>query len=157
MTIQHYLLKNTLDEAASQSAAEQFGFLRYVVEQEDYATGIRQQVALASGARKMVTFGKNESGGARFHVVDQLLETSDSELTSLFQALVDPIAELLDRTNEGESKMNKAENHEVVPSTPTMTFVRPCFSNKRSVYRTGAPRRMANGRHPLYGVRAAYG
>ncbi|MGB1757568.1 MAG: SRPBCC family protein, partial [Pseudomonadales bacterium] len=92
------------DEAASQSAAEQFKFLRYVVEHEDYATGIRQQVALASGARKMVTFGKNESGGARFHAwVDQLLETSDSELTSLFQAPVDPIAEILDRTNEGES------------------------------------------------------
>ena len=34
----------------------------------------------------MVTFGKNESGGARFHAwVDQLLETSDGELTSLFQ------------------------------------------------------------------------
>ena len=104
VTIQHYLLKNPGDEAASQSAAEQFKFLRYVVEQEDYATGIRQQVALASGARKMVTFGKNESGGARFHAwVDQLLETSDSELTSLFQAPVDPIAEMLDRTNEGES------------------------------------------------------
>ena len=104
VTIQHYLLKNTPDEAASQSAAEQFKFLRYVVEQEDYATGIRQQVALASGARKMVTFGKNESGGARFHAwVDQLLETSDSKLASLFQEPVDPIAEMLDRTNEGES------------------------------------------------------
>ena len=46
------LAKEHPDEAASQGAAEQFKFLRYVVEQEDYATGIRQQVALASGARK---------------------------------------------------------------------------------------------------------
>jgi len=51
-----------------------------------------------------VTFGKNESGGARFHAwVDQLLETPDGELTSLFQAPGDPIAEMLDRTNKGES------------------------------------------------------
>ena len=98
------LVKEHPRRSSEPSAAEQFKFLRYVVEQEDYATGIRQQVALASGARKMVTFGKNESGGARFHAwVDQLLETSDSELTSLFQAPVDPIAEMLDRTNEGES------------------------------------------------------
>ena len=28
--------------------------------------------------------------------------------------------------------MNKAENHEVVSITPwTMTFVKPCFSNKK--------------------------
>ena len=52
----------------------------------------------------MVTFGKNEGGGARFHAwVDQLLETSDGELASLFQEQADPIAQMLDRTNEGES------------------------------------------------------
>ena len=104
VTISHYLLRNTPDDAASQSAEEQFEFLRYVVEQEDYATGMSQQVALASGARKMVTFGKNEGGGGRFHAwVDQLFETSDGELASLFQEQADPIAQMLDRTNEGES------------------------------------------------------
>ena len=40
VTISHYLLRNTPDDAVSQSAEEQFEFLRYVVEQEDYATGM---------------------------------------------------------------------------------------------------------------------
>ena len=52
----------------------------------------------------MVTFGKNEGGGARFHAwVDQLLENSDGELASLFREQADPIAQMPDRTNGGES------------------------------------------------------
>ena len=46
------LAKKHPDEAASQSAAEQFKFLRYVVEQEDYATGIRQQLHLPQAHEK---------------------------------------------------------------------------------------------------------
>ena len=92
ITVQHYLLQNKPDEEGEKGAREQFKFLRYVVEEEDYATGLKQQVALASGAKKVVTFGKNEGGGSRFHAwVDLLLQTPDQELGALFKNPVDPL------------------------------------------------------------------
>lgn len=86
-TIQNYVMeKPPEDEATEKAARDQLEFLRYVVQEEDYATGLRQQRALETGAKKYVMFGRNEEGGHNFHRwVDTLLETSDEDLPKLFQ------------------------------------------------------------------------
>jgi hypothetical protein len=82
-----YLMENEPDEYQKQEAFKQFKLLEYVVQEEDYATGLRQQRALESGARKEVLFGRNEGGGHRFHRwVDRILETPDDQLNDLFRA-----------------------------------------------------------------------
>jgi hypothetical protein len=54
-----------------------------VVREEDYATGLRQQKALATRARREVLFGRNEGGGQRFHkFLDRLLALDDAELAA---------------------------------------------------------------------------
>ena len=85
-TIQNYLMeKEPADEAARNAAHDQFNFLRYVVQEEDYATGLRQQKALETSAKDHVLFGRNEEGGHNFHRwVDTILETSDPDLPGLF-------------------------------------------------------------------------
>jgi len=86
-TVQNYLMeKAPADEEIRQQADEQFKFLEYVVKEEDYATGLRQQQALLTGNMPHVLFGRNEGGGQRFHRwVERLLETDDAMLPSLFQ------------------------------------------------------------------------
>ena len=54
------------DEQRAQ-AVDQAGFVEGVVRDEDYATGLGIQRALASGAKRSVLFGRNEGGGQRFH------------------------------------------------------------------------------------------
>ena len=85
-TVQSYLMKNPpVDDAARESATKQFDMLEYVVREEDYATGLRQQGALISGAKEFVMFGRNEGGGHRFHKwVDTLIATADADLPKLF-------------------------------------------------------------------------
>ena len=85
-TIQHYLMaEEPKDEATVKAAREQLDFLRYVVQEEDYATGLKQQKALETGAKEHVMFGKNEEGGHNFHRwLDSILETSDEDLPKLF-------------------------------------------------------------------------
>ncbi|MFN3231068.1 MAG: aromatic ring-hydroxylating oxygenase subunit alpha [Alphaproteobacteria bacterium] len=85
-TTQYYLMQNEPNEEQAMQADEQFKLLKYVVEVEDYGTGLRQQKALESGALKEVMFGRNEGGGQNFHGwVDRLLKTKDEDLNSLFQ------------------------------------------------------------------------
>ena len=86
-TVQNYLMeKPPPDEETAQNAHEQFKFLEYVVKEEDYATGLRQQKALLTGHMPYVQFGRNEGGGQCFHRwVDRLLETDDQALPALFQ------------------------------------------------------------------------
>ena len=56
-----------------------------MVAEEDYATGLRQQNALRTGAMGTVMFGRNEAGGQNFHRwLDRILETPDEELNALF-------------------------------------------------------------------------
>lgn len=85
-TIQHYMMADEPKDAATEKAArEQMDFLRYVVQEEDYATGLKQQKALETGAKEYVMFGLNEEGGHNFHRwVDNILETSDEDLPKLF-------------------------------------------------------------------------
>lgn len=85
-TVQNYVMQElpATDEAKEQ-AVEQFKLLEYVVREEDYATGLRQQRALMSRPNAEVIFGRNEGGGHRFHgFVERLLQTEDADLPSLF-------------------------------------------------------------------------
>ena len=64
---------------------QQFEFLKGVVRDEDYATGLLQQEALRTGSRYYVMFGRNEEGGQVFHAwVEKILEAEDEELPGLF-------------------------------------------------------------------------
>ncbi len=86
-TIQNYVMATPPeDEKAEKAAREQLDFLRYVVQEEDYATGLKQQRALETGAKEFVMFGRNEEGGHNFHRwVETIIETSDEDLPKLFQ------------------------------------------------------------------------
>jgi carnitine monooxygenase subunit len=69
------------------AADAQFKLLEYVVRDEDYATGLRQQRALMTGAKSHVMFGRNEGGGQCFHGwLERLLNTDDDGVTALFDA-----------------------------------------------------------------------
>jgi phenylpropionate dioxygenase-like ring-hydroxylating dioxygenase large terminal subunit len=85
-TVQNYLLEKVPDERQTQGARQQFELLKHVVEKEDYATGLKQQNSLRTGARDHVLFGRNEAGGQGFHRWLQLiLQTDDSALNRLFE------------------------------------------------------------------------
>jgi phenylpropionate dioxygenase-like ring-hydroxylating dioxygenase large terminal subunit len=80
-TIQNYLMEREPDAEQTKKAHEQFALLEHVVRDEDYATGLKQQRALATGAKPFVMFGRNEGGGQRFHrFVDELIEVEDDAL-----------------------------------------------------------------------------
>ena len=84
-TVQNYLLEKEPTNEQAAAAHEQFKFLEYVVLEEDYATGLRQQKSLMTGARDHVLFGQNEGGGQRFHQwVDKLINTRDEDLNAVF-------------------------------------------------------------------------
>ena len=84
-TVQNYVMENVPNEEQTTAATEQFKLLEYVVREEDYATGLRQQKALLTGAKSHVMFGRNEGGGHRFHRwLDKLLEADDDQLNGLF-------------------------------------------------------------------------
>jgi nitrite reductase/ring-hydroxylating ferredoxin subunit len=84
-TIQNYLLESKPDEEGIKAATEQFEFLKYVVQEEDYATGLKQQQNLQTGIKDHVLFGRNEEGGQNFHHwVDKIITTPDEELNQLF-------------------------------------------------------------------------
>lgn len=86
-TNQIFLMEQAPDtEKLQKEAEDQFDFLKYVVQEEDYATGIALQKNLSVGAKSHVLFGRNEGGGQIFHQwVDTILQTSDEDLPKLFQ------------------------------------------------------------------------
>jgi carnitine monooxygenase subunit len=84
-TVQSYVMEKAPNEAQRVAAEAQFKLLEYVVQEEDYATGLRQQRALRSGIKEHVLFGRNEGGGQRFHRwLERLLDTDDDALEALF-------------------------------------------------------------------------
>jgi phenylpropionate dioxygenase-like ring-hydroxylating dioxygenase large terminal subunit len=87
-TNQIFLMQEAPDTDQRRADAQaQFDLLKYVVEEEDYATGIALQKNLHSGAKSHVLFGKNEGGGQNFHRwVEAILNASDEELPELFRA-----------------------------------------------------------------------
>jgi phenylpropionate dioxygenase-like ring-hydroxylating dioxygenase large terminal subunit len=85
LTLQSFLLEQAPNDAERAAAEKMFELLGYVVREEDYATGLRQQRGLAAGAKSHVLFGRNEGGGQRFHRwLAQLLATDDAALPQLF-------------------------------------------------------------------------
>jgi carnitine monooxygenase subunit len=74
ITIQNYFVAAEPDDQQRAEAQATADFLERVVRDEDYATGLRLQQALATGAKQHVVFGRNEGGGQRFHqLLDQYL------------------------------------------------------------------------------------
>jgi carnitine monooxygenase subunit len=87
ITVQNYLMERPPNAEQAEAAHKQFDLLKFVVESEDYATGLLQQRALKTGIRDHVLFGRNEGGGQRFHRwLDRLLATEDADLNALFAA-----------------------------------------------------------------------
>ena len=86
-TIQYYLMeKEPVTDDDKREAAEQFDFLKYVVSEEDYKTGVALQKNLSVGALQHVLYGKNEGGSQNFHKwVEAIVNASDEELPKLFQ------------------------------------------------------------------------
>lgn len=84
-TVQNFLVDRELTPEQREAATQQFEFLKGVVRDEDYATGLKQQEALRTGSRDFVLFGRNEEGGQIFHAwVDKILEAEDDELPGMF-------------------------------------------------------------------------
>jgi hypothetical protein len=74
-TIQNYFVADAPTDEQRREAQGRADFFEMVVRDEDYFTGIRQQRALATGAKKFMLFGRNEGGGQLFHqLLDQYLE-----------------------------------------------------------------------------------
>ncbi|MBI1181049.1 MAG: Rieske 2Fe-2S domain-containing protein [Alphaproteobacteria bacterium] len=84
-TTQMYLSERKPTEEEARGLREQFKLLEYVVQHEDYGTGLRQQRALDAGMTENVYFGRNEGGGQVFHGwVQKILDTANDDLNSLF-------------------------------------------------------------------------
>lgn len=67
-TVLHFLTKEPpKDEEAAAGVEQMIRFLRDVVDEEDYALGLKVQKGLESGAIDHVTFGRNEKGNQLFH------------------------------------------------------------------------------------------
>ena len=74
-TIQNYFVADAPTDEQRTEAQHRADFFEMVVREEDYFTGIRQQRALATGAKQFMLFGRNEGGGQLFHqLLDQYLE-----------------------------------------------------------------------------------
>lgn len=69
---------------------ERISFLEKVVRDEDYATGLKIQRTVKTGAKKEFFFGRNEGGAQYVHGwFDVLLETSDADLNDVLRRGVD--------------------------------------------------------------------
>jgi hypothetical protein len=88
-TVQNYVMQQLpASDEVRDAAHEQFKLLEYVVREEDYATGFRQQRALMSRPGAEVMFGRNEGGGQFFHrFLDRLLDCPDEQLPALFKEI----------------------------------------------------------------------
>lgn len=80
ITVQNYFLSTEPTDESRAAAQQKADFLENVVRDEDYATGLRLQRALATRAKEHVVFGRNEGGGQRFHrMLDQFVEHAAME------------------------------------------------------------------------------
>ena len=73
-----------------EAANKQILFLENVVRDEDYATGLKIQRTVKTGAKKVLHFGRNEGGAQYVHGwLDALLVTADEDLNELFRNGID--------------------------------------------------------------------
>ena len=76
MTIQTHLIVPTATEEEREATRSKVDFLEWVVNEEDYKTGLGIQSALSSGANTEFVFGRNEPGNQTFHrSVDSMLDS----------------------------------------------------------------------------------
>lgn len=69
---------------------KQIAFLEMVVRDEDYATGLKIQRTVKTGAKTEFVFGRNEGGAQYVHGwLDAILATPDAELSDLFRRGID--------------------------------------------------------------------
>ncbi len=69
---------------------KQIAFLEHVVRDEDYATGLKIQRTVKTGAKTEFVFGRNEGGAQYVHGwIDAIIETPDDELSELFRSGVE--------------------------------------------------------------------
>jgi nitrite reductase/ring-hydroxylating ferredoxin subunit len=81
VTIQNYFIASEPTDEARAEAVGRADFLERVVAEEDYATGLKLQRALATGAKPSVYFGRNEGGGQAFHhLLDRYIADADVAL-----------------------------------------------------------------------------
>jgi hypothetical protein len=74
-TIQTHVIAADATDEERTATLERADFLEWVVNEEDYKTGLGIQSALASGANTEFVFGRNEPGNQTFHRwVDDLLD-----------------------------------------------------------------------------------
>ena len=86
VTIQNFLRYGDPEKKDPAELPQFMQFMRRVVEEEDYGTGKKVQIALATGAKAFSLFGRNEGGGQLFHKwVDAMIATSDEDLPALFK------------------------------------------------------------------------
>ncbi len=72
------------------AANKQIAFLENVVRDEDFATGLKIQRTVKTGAKKVLHFGRNEGGAQYVHGwLDALLVTADEDLNELFRNGID--------------------------------------------------------------------
>ncbi len=91
VTLQTFLSPQPPSAERKVKIQKQMEFLRHVVRDEDYATGLGIGRALATGAKSHVHFGRNEGGGQTFHSwVDALIDTETEDLLPLFSRTVGP-------------------------------------------------------------------
>jgi len=76
-TIQTHVIAKDASEKERAATLERADFLEWVVNEEDYKTGLGIQSALASGANTEFVFGRNEPGNQMFHRwVDELIAST---------------------------------------------------------------------------------
>lgn len=76
-TVQTHLIAKSATEAERAETLKRVDFLEWVVNEEDYKTGLGIQSALGSGANSEFIFGRNEPGNQMFHRwVDDLVEST---------------------------------------------------------------------------------
>jgi phenylpropionate dioxygenase-like ring-hydroxylating dioxygenase large terminal subunit len=79
-TIQTHLIARDASEEQRRATLERADFLEWVVNEEDYKTGLGIQSALESGANTEFVFGRNEPGNQTFHRwVDKLIDSAPSQ------------------------------------------------------------------------------
>ena len=71
------MVAKTTSEQERAETLKRADFLEWVVNEEDYKTGLGIQSALASGANTDFVFGRNEPGNQMFHRwVDDLISST---------------------------------------------------------------------------------
>ena len=74
-TVQTHLIAKSASDEERAETLKRADFLEWVVNEEDYKTGLGIQSALASGANTEFVFGRNEPGNQMFHRwVDELVD-----------------------------------------------------------------------------------